>query len=551
MFNLENDTSVNGSLRFIMQKNENPAFIKFVKEVKPNRFPAGRTFSTWWDELCENRCPFNPRRRNCTGVESGRQIMYSHCNLRFTGMSYIVYNSVYAVAYALHEMYQEIPLSERLKDKNKLKFQDLRGWKLHYFLKKVDFINKLGDRIYFKNNEMSPEYDIYNLLYLPNGTLKANLVGNLSQSDPERIGLTIDADTITWDRSFSGIPKSTCANDCPPGFWKFRREGQAVCCFDCIPCPEGKVSPWTNSELCMFCPKEEWSNENKTQCIPKTISFLSYQDPLGIALTAIASGFSATSITILGIFLKYRETPIAKANNRTLSYILLTSITFSFLGSLFFIGQPHKWTCFLRQPIFGISFAIAVSSILAKSLTTVVAFNVHHPGRFIRSYVRVKTPILIVLICPCVQVLICFFWLVCSAPYPNYLNSGTKEIIFHCNEGSVLFFYLVLVYMCVLAGLSFILAFLSRSLPDTFNEAKYITFSMLMFFIVWISFILCYLSSKGKEVETLEIFAILTSNAALLICIFAPKLNIIILQPHKNNRKILHPIALKKYGQQK
>ncbi|KAM4019332.1 extracellular calcium-sensing receptor-like [Anomaloglossus baeobatrachus] len=130
MFNSINDTQVNGSLTFIMQKNENPAFIKFIKEVNPSRFPPGRTFTTWWDELCENRCPFNPRRRNCTGVESGRPILYSHCNLRFTGMSYNVYNSVYAVAYALREMYQQIPMSERLNDTNKLKFQDLKGWKV-------------------------------------------------------------------------------------------------------------------------------------------------------------------------------------------------------------------------------------------------------------------------------------------------------------------------------------------------------------------------------------------------------------------------------------
>lgn len=130
MFTQENDTMVNGSLRFIINKKENPNFIKFIKEVNPSRFPPGRTFTTWWDELCANRCPFNPRRRNCTGVENGRLIVYSHCNLRFTGMSDVVYNSVYILAYALQKLYQEIPITERLNNKYKLKFQDLHSWKV-------------------------------------------------------------------------------------------------------------------------------------------------------------------------------------------------------------------------------------------------------------------------------------------------------------------------------------------------------------------------------------------------------------------------------------
>lgn len=130
MFTQENDTMVNGSLRFIINKKENPNFIKFIKEVNPSRFPSGRTFTTWWDELCANRCPFNTRRRNCTGVENGRPIVYSHCNLRFTGMSDVVYNSVYILAYALQKLYQEIPIIERLNNKYKVHFQDLHSWKV-------------------------------------------------------------------------------------------------------------------------------------------------------------------------------------------------------------------------------------------------------------------------------------------------------------------------------------------------------------------------------------------------------------------------------------
>ncbi|KAM4019335.1 vomeronasal type-2 receptor 26-like [Anomaloglossus baeobatrachus] len=487
MFNLENDTSVNGSLRFIMQKNENPAFIKFIKEVNPGRFPPGRTFTTWWDELCENRCPFNPRRRNCTGVESGRQIMYSHCNLRFTGMSYNVYNSVYAVAYALWEMYQQIPMSERLNDTNKLKFQDLKGWKA-----------SLGKQII------------------------------LNKSD------------IVWEKKFSKIPRSVCSDICLPGNRKSIREGQPVCCYDCLPCPEGQISNKTDVDVCIKCPEDEWPNQPKTICIKKDLTFLSYEDPIGVVLTVIALLFSVASAAVLGTFIKNQQTPIVKANNRDLSYVILLSLMLSCLCCLIFIERPQRATCFLRQAIFGITFAISVSSLLAKTLIVVIAFNATKPGKNLRKWVGAKVPKYIVFTCSVIQVLICIAWF-CVTPPSIYYNkqSEVERIILECDKESAIAFYIILGYLCILSSVCFIVAFFARKLPDTFNDAKLITFSMLVFFSVWVFFIPTYLSAKGKSTVAVEVFAILASSSGMLCSVFAPKCYIILIKPHKNKKNLV------------
>jgi vomeronasal 2 receptor len=101
--------------------------------------------------------------------------------------------------------------------------------------------------------------------------------------------------------------------------------------------------------------------------------------------------------------------------------------------------------------------------------------------------------------------------------------------------GSTVAFHTVLGYLCSLALGSYTMAFLSRNLPDTFNEAKFLSFSMQVFFCVWITFLPVYQSTKGKVMVAMEVFSILTSNTALLGFIFAPKCYIILFRPAKDS----------------
>ncbi|XP_041850952.1 extracellular calcium-sensing receptor-like [Melanotaenia boesemani] len=459
----------------------------------------------------------------CTGEEDLETVETEFLDVSNLRPEYNIYKAVYALAYALNDMLQCEPGRGPFDRYSWASLQRLEPWQLMYYLEKVNFTTSFGDQVSFdKNGDALPIYDFMNWLWLPDGGTKVQNVGVVKKTTFSGEELTLDENKIFWNFDSNHLPRSVCSESCPPGTRMARKKGQPKCCFDCVPCSEGKFSNTTDSVECISCPEDFWSSTQHDHCIPKITEFLSYHEPLGICLTTASLLGTFICTVILGIFTCHRSTPVVRANNSELSFLLLVSLKLCFLCSLLFIGRPRLWTCQLRHAAFGISFVLCVSCILVKTMVVLAVFKSSKSGgganlKWFGAMQQRGT----VFVLTCVQAAICTVWIATASPVPHKNTQyHNDKIIYECVVGSTIGFALLLGYIGLLAVISFLLAFLARNLPDSFNEAKLITFSMLIFCAVWVAFVPAYINSPGKYADAVEIFAILFSSFGLLVALF-------------------------------
>uniref|UniRef100_A0A3Q3K3W7 G-protein coupled receptors family 3 profile domain-containing protein n=1 Tax=Monopterus albus TaxID=43700 RepID=A0A3Q3K3W7_MONAL len=491
-----------GTLGIAIRRGEIPGLRDFLLQIRPelrlNNSNENNVVRFWEYTF---QCRFAPPSPGwleaggalCTGQEDLENVDTEFLDISNLRSEYNVYKAVYALAYALDDLLQcesgRGPFSEHSCGS----LQRLEPWQLK------GFYLPLGD-----------SREVY--------ILKKDLY--FSSPQP---------------------PRSVCSESCPPGTRMARKKGEPVCCFDCIPCSEGKISNDTDSTECTSCPDDFWSSPQRDHCVPKKTEFLSYHEPLGICLTATSLLGTFICAVVLGIFIYHHNTPIVRANNSELSFQLLMSLKLCFLCSLLFIGRPTLWTCQLRHAAFGISFVLCMSCILVKTMVVLAVFQASKPGAGAGlKWFGVLQQRGTVLVLTSLQAAICTAWLVSSSPTPHRNTQyHNDKIIYECVVGSTVGFSLLLGYIGFLALLSFLLAFLVRKLPDNFNEAKHITFSMLIFSAVWVAFVPAYISSPGKYADAVEVFAILASSFGLLVALFGPKCYIIVMRPERNTKKAI------------
>ncbi|XP_031156862.1 extracellular calcium-sensing receptor-like [Sander lucioperca] len=537
---------VQGAVGFAALNAHIPGLQEFLANSRPSTTPGDQGLVELWETVFG--CTLTPQAETqaqvsvaaCTGKES-----LWNTNTRFTDVSDAsllnnVYKATYAVAHALDVLFTCKNGQGPFENNTCADRENVQSWQVLHYLTQVNFTTKMGENVFFNEfGDPVARYALVNWQIDEAGYIVFETIGFYDASQPEGRQFEMKADVqAIWAGDILEVPRSVCSKSCLPGTRRAFVKGKPICCFDCITCADGEFSNSTNAVKCDKCHPEYKPNEERNNCDLKAIEFLTYRELMGTLLVTFSVFGACLAMTIALIFFHYRQTPIVRANNSELSFLLLFSLTLCFLCSLTFIGRPSEWSCMLRHTAFGITFVLCISCVLGRTIVVLMAFKATLPGSNVMKWFGPTQQRLSVLTFTLIQVLICTLWLTSNPPFPfRNMKHYEETIILECALGSPLGFWAVLGYIGLLAMLCFVLAFLARKLPDNFNEAKFITFSMLIFCAVWITFIPAYASSPGKFTVAVEIFAILASSYGMLFCIFLPKCYIILLKPENNTRK--------------
>ncbi|XP_051282244.1 taste receptor type 1 member 1 [Dicentrarchus labrax] len=438
--------------------------------------------------------------------------------------SFNVYTAVYALAHALHQALD--------CDSGECQKRTVYPWELLLWLKEVQF-NLGNTSVYFdKSGDPPTGYDIIFWIWRGmNFTLRE--VGTFS---PDPITLTLDTNLIEWHTEDSStVPPSICSPPCPRGHKKLQT-GQHACCFDCEACPPATFLNLSDPTNCQECLPEEWSPESSEQCLNRTVLLLAWDNPLSIALLFfMASCVLMTSSSAI-ILLINLNTPVAKSAGGRTCLLMLAALTVAAMSSLCHFGQPSPLACILKQPLFIFSFTVCLASITVRALQVVCIFKFASklPPAY-DKWTKNHGPEFTIFLVSVTILLISVLRVAITPPQPSQdLDFYKDSIVIECSNTLSGGSGLELAYVALLSILCFSFSYMGKDLPANYNEAKCVTFSLMVYMISWMSFFTLYLISRGPFTVAAQVFAILFSVLAFLGGYFLPKIYIIVLKPQMN-----------------
>ena len=126
--------------------------------------------------------------------------------------------------------------------------------------------------------------------------------------------------------------------------------------------------------------------------------------------------------------------------------------------------------------------------------------------------------------------MIAAIWLVAERPSVIFVyGKFTTEL--KCGESPYIGLSITLGYNFLLLVITTYFAFRTRNVPQNFNEAKFISFTMYTLCVLWLAFIPIYFATTsvlGTIYQTGSLMLVIILNAFVTLCIlFLPKLHLL------------------------
>uniref|UniRef100_A0A8C3VIM9 G-protein coupled receptors family 3 profile domain-containing protein n=1 Tax=Catharus ustulatus TaxID=91951 RepID=A0A8C3VIM9_CATUS len=495
-------------------------------------------FAEYWEENFNCKLTITGSKkeesdRKCTGQERiGKDSPYEQ-----EGKVQFVIDAVYAMAHALHHMSRELcadsaglcPEMERAGGKRLLKY-----------IRSVNFNGSAGTPVMFNKNGDAPgRYDIFQFHSSNTSTPGYRLVGQWTED------LQLNVEEMQWGGGARSVPPSVCSQPCRPGERKKMVKGMP-CCWHCELCDGYQYQ--ADEVTCLLCSYNERPNENRTGCRSIPIIKLEWHSPWAVIPVFLAMLGIIATIFVMATFIRYNDTPIVRASGRELSYVLLTGIFLCYIITFLMIAKPDVAVCSFRRIFLGLGMCISYAALLTK---TNRIYRIFEQGKKSVTAPRLISPtsqLAITSSLISVQLLGVFIWFAVDPPNiiidydeQKTMNPDQARGVLKCDITD-LQIICSLGYSILLMVTCTVYAIKTRGVPENFNEAKPIGFTMYTTCIVWLAFIPIFFGTAQSaeklyiQTTTLTISMNLSASVALGM-LYMPKVYIIIFHPELNVQK--------------
>uniref|UniRef100_A0A8C7WMS2 G-protein coupled receptors family 3 profile domain-containing protein n=1 Tax=Oryzias sinensis TaxID=183150 RepID=A0A8C7WMS2_9TELE len=463
------------------------------------------------DPLCNQMC-------NCSSVRV-EDIITADPSFNFP-----VYSAVYAVAHALHAVLQcgAGSCNKSIKVYPHMVLEELRMSKFTLLNQTVNFDDN-GD----------PKFGPYAIVFW-NESGDAEEIGSY-MFHPEH-NFDINESKIHWHGDKK--PESFCSKECPDGYMK-KQEGVHKCCFSCTICPKGTYLNTTDPYNCIECKDTEWSAEGSTTCKPRQLEYIRFSDPTAIVIMIGTVILLAFIVAISVLFALNYNTPVVRSAGGPMCFLILGCLSLCSISVFFFFGEPSVGFCILRYFPFLLFYTVCVACLFARSFQIICIFKISPKFPNIsRIWTKYNVHWIFISAAFFLQAILLINRFSLDPPKQFTDKFYFDRIILGCEVNKFVDDSLIpFILICVLIFLSFCFSYAGKDLPKNYNEAKTITFCMLLLILIWVTFATFNYVVHGKVITFSHAVATLLSLYSLLLVYFLPRCYIILFKPEKNTEQ--------------
>ncbi|XP_049341514.1 taste receptor type 1 member 1-like [Astyanax mexicanus] len=466
------------------------------------------------EQICNQAC------ENCTSIKT-EEIVNNNPTFSFS-----VYSAVYTLAYALHN-------ALNCTNTSCSQVEDVPPYLVLQHIRKSNFTLQNRQIKYDANGDPPASYAV--VLWRPETDPFFLTVGTYDTYPT--VQFTLIKNLVTWYENRS-VPFSNCSVECEAGFARVQNSVHK-CCFHCNKCTVNTyINTSGNLYTCASCKVDEWSEEGSTSCIKRTIVYLYHSEPLSVVFLVCAASFIVLSITITVLFAINYNTPVVKSAGGNMCFLMLVCLILSNIGVFFYFGVPQPADCVLRNIFFIFFYTVCLSCMAVRSFQIVSVFKMAAKFPKIHSWwVKYNGQWLCLAVYSVLHLIACWTWLQFGMPKPyNDTASFKDQTILSCDIGTVVTSILAWLFLWFLSVVCFCFSYMGKDLPKNYNEAKSITFSLVLFYLGWIAYFTAYIVSRGQYVQLLNAVAQLSSSYGIIFSFFIPRTYIIVFQPNKNTQ---------------